>query len=75
MHMRNYVILETNHAYEKRLPNYVIQKLITNLKKDLCNPEYTEGYFWKYENLWKSDKNIWRCRKKQPTFDEFYSSI
>ena len=27
--------LETNHAYEKRLPDYVIHnKLIMNLKKD-----------------------------------------
>jgi len=26
---------ESNHVSEKRLPNYVIQKLITNLKNDL----------------------------------------
>jgi len=34
---------ETNCVSEKRLPNYIIQKLITNLKKktfELRNPKY-----------------------------------
>jgi len=38
---------ESNHASEKRLPDYIIQKLITNLKKTsgLSNPEYYREVF------------------------------
>jgi len=44
---------ETNHAYEKKNSDYVIRKLITNLKKlsDHVIQNIKEGYFLKYEIL------------------------
>ena len=41
-----------NYKFEKWLPNYVIRNII-------------KGHFWKFQNLWRWEKKVWRCRKKQ----------
>jgi len=48
-----------NHAL-KKIPNYVIRKLIKNLIKTsgLCNLKYYRGIVLEIKNLWSSEKNI-----------------
>jgi len=53
---------EANYEFEKRLLDYIIQNI-------------TERYFLKYENLWRWEKNIWRCRKKQSRNNHLWAVI